>query len=52
VISHTLVVDKKFVDCISFFIQEMGSLPQRLLPSVAEAVISNLEMELGQDYGS
>jgi len=30
----------------------MGSLPQRLLPSVAEAVISNLEMELGQDYGS
>lgn len=49
--SKKLSVDKRVMDCLSFFAQQISSLPRRLLPSVVEAVVSNLEIAGGNDEG-
>lgn len=46
-----LDADRKVLECLSFFAQEMSSLPCRLLPSVVEAVVSNLETNGVNDEG-
>lgn len=46
-----LCTDRKVLECLSFFAQELSSLPCRLLPSVVEAVVSNLEIDGANDEG-
>lgn len=46
-----LSADRKVLECLSFFAQEMSALPCRLLPSVVEAVVSNLEINGVNDEG-
>jgi hypothetical protein len=46
-----LGADRKVLECLSFFAQEISALPCRLLPSVVEAVVSNLETNGANDEG-
>lgn len=46
-----LGADRKVLECLSFFAQETSALPCRLLPSVVEAVVSNLETNGANDEG-
>ena len=46
-----LSADRKVLECLSFFAQEMSALPCRVLPSVVEAVVSNLEINGADDEG-